>query len=1019
MKTGKKKQPNTGKARTFFLVYFSVITLILLWNLFHCTEVSWITADAAAAALSEESKEEKDSAEGGVWELKDDTPLTVQAQADPGKTFGHKPRLRGAALLGYENSRSLMFSDETVTAEVFNLETKEKVGQGTLWLKNQTPYPNDETMVYIAFSETVEGLAPEQLEVRFSTSGLTRNGIFLYGEKGASEEGRGTAARLFYEKKSWNPIMSILYFLVEFAAGLGCLLLYGERLLPLLLRSGKGPKPDQDRYRADHIVDPTGKGRKPGVPQIKKLGIPVLVIVLCLGMMLYTYIRTVRRTEKSSAADLLTGGTRADQVLTLAPGTTARQMLTAGEDEFSGIGILLSDEEGKKIAPGEETDYSGTLLEWKLFDESGTAELTSGSGTVGDLKKVSSVLETDIKDEKILASAEESAMLSFERPVASSIGKKYVLELSVPLKGAEQSAVYLLAAGDTNGQIEINGRDDRQSLPLELGLMGVYKCNGFLKGMFLRLCAVLILMLTGLYFAAQYFSRADIRPGRQTAAMYLVSALCMGMVFSFMTPAYTISDERTHVDAVYILSNRLLGIRDIPGPSRLFKRACDIDSSIAITMPLTAERYRSVERELFGAAPKMNYGTVDTEGSGGHNAAESASGDPASLSGRHRPSGRERLAAYTRNSLDNVPVLCYLPASVGFTAARLMGRNLITMVMAARWFNLLACILVMYMAVRRMPYAGAMMAVIGLFPKTLQQMASCSYDGMVIAGIFLFTAYCLAAAFDKEICIADLLVLTLSGIFAASCKGGAYLPVLGMLFLIPAARSGMTIRGKTGLRWYLVCAAAAGSAVFLFAGKFVVRLAGMFGRKSGSAVVGAGTKSLYTVSDFIHAPGKLVHIYLNTLYVRSDGILGELVGKNLSQKWYIVYAFLILAILGLLRRFTAPQKDGMDPDSEKTKESPVGNHIHLSGRIWILLLAAASTALIFLSMLIAFTSREMPYIDGLQGRYFLPIAPLPFLAAENGLVHRNGIDDTALLYTADVLLALNFCEILMFYLGTA
>lgn len=1017
MKTGKKKQPNTGKARTFFLVYFSVITLILLWNLFHCTEVSWITADAAAAALSEESKEEKDSAEGGVWELKDDTPLTVQAQADPGKTFGHKPRLRGAALLGYENSRSLMFSDETVTAEVFNLETKEKVGQGTLWLKNQTPYPNDETMVYIAFSETVEGLAPEQLEVRFSTSGLTRNGIFLYGEKGASEEGRGTAARLFYEKKSWNPIMSILYFLVEFAAGLGCLLLYGERLLPLLLRSGKGPKPDQDRYRADHIVDPTDKGRKPGVPQIKKLGIPVLVIVLCLGVMLYTYIRAVRRTVNSSAADLLTGGTRADQVVTLAPGTTARQMLTAGEDEFSGIGILLSDEEGKKIAPGEETDYSGTLLEWKLFDESGTAELTSGSGTVGDLKKVSSVLETDIKDEKILASAEDSAMLSFERPAASSIGKKYVLELSVPLKGAEQSAVYLLAAGDTNGQIEINGRDDRQSLPLELGLMGVYKCNGFLKGMFLRLCAVLILMLAGLYFAAQYFSRADIRPGRQTAAMYLVSALCMGMVFSFMTPAYTISDERTHVDAVYILSNRLLGVRDIPGPSRLLKRACDIDSSIAITMPLTAERYRSVERELFGAAPKMNYGTVDTEGSGGHNAAESASGDPASLSGRHRPSGRERLAAYTRNSLDNVPVLCYLPASVGFTAARLMGRNLITMVMAARWLNLLACILVMYMAVRRMPYAGAMMAVIGLFPKTLQQMASCSYDGMVIAGIFLFTAYCLAAAFDKEICIADLLVLTLSGIFAASCKGGAYLPVLGMLFLIPAARSGMTIRGKTGLRWYLVCAAAAGSAVFLFAGKFVVRLAGMFGRKSGSAVVGAGTKSLYTVSDFIHAPGKLVHIYLNTLYVRSDGILGELVGKNLSQKWYIVYAFLILAILGLLRRFTAPQKDGMDPDSDKTNESSTGNHICLSGRIWILLLAAASTALIFLSMLIAFTSREMPYIDGLQGRYFIPIAPLPFLAAENGLVHRDGIGDTALLYTADVLLALTFCEMLMFYLG--
>lgn len=116
-----------------------------------------------------------------------------------------------------------------------------------------------------------------------------------------------------------------------------------------------------------------------------------------------------------------------------------------------------------------------------------------------------------------------------------------MLELSVPLKGGKQSTVFLLAAGDTNGQIEINGRDDksstqtteevteaateeitgteaeeeqehpdidsaeRQSLPLELGLMGIYKCNSFIKGMFLRLCAVLILMLTGLYFAAQYF----------------------------------------------------------------------------------------------------------------------------------------------------------------------------------------------------------------------------------------------------------------------------------------------------------------------------------------------------------------------------------------------------------------------------------------------------------------------------------------------------------------------------------
>ena len=59
----------------------------------------------------------------------------------------------------------------------------------------------------------------------------------------------------------------------------------------------------------------------------------------------------------------------------------------------------------------------------------------------------------------------------------------------------------------------------------------------------------------------------------------------------------------------------------------------------------------------------------------------------------------------------------------------------------------------------------------------------------------------------------------------------------------------------------------------------------------------------------------------------------------------------------------------------------------------------------------------MAYIDGLQGRYFLPIAILPLLAAENGLVRRDGIGDTAILYTADFLLAVTFCEILLAYLA--
>jgi uncharacterized membrane protein len=140
-------------------------------------------------------------------------------------------------------------------------------------------------------------------------------------------------------------------------------------------------------------------------------------------------------------------------------------------------------------------------------------------------------------------------------------------------------------------------------------------------------------------------------------------------------------------------------------------------------MQLTADRYREVEEGLFGRVPAL---TLDGNAS----------------------DGRELVTGYARTALENVTIFNYLPAAVGFTLGRLADRNLITMIMTARWINLITCVMILFFAVRRMPYGSAALAVIGLFPKTLQQMASCSYDGIVISGTFLFLSYCLAAAFD-------------------------------------------------------------------------------------------------------------------------------------------------------------------------------------------------------------------------------------------------------------------------------
>lgn len=981
MKKVKNKQIYRTRARTFFAVYFCVITVAFLWSLFNCSVYSWTGVDAFLSGEDERTVSEETDV---LMELKDDIPLEVNVPEDSSSSIKKKSRLRGVALLGYDNIHSLLFSDETLKAYVIDTRTGETISEGTLLLKNQTQYKNDETMIYVALSEPVANRVPWNLKVRFTTSGLNRNGIGLYGEKSSTGgDGNVSAARLFYEKKVWNPIMPILYFLVEAVVGLGSLLLYGEKKLPLLRRK-KRPGFEQIPYQSADLTGNTDISRRFFVLKVREMAIPAVLIVLLMIPMLLTYLSVIRQTAGSSSADLLTGGTLSKDIVTIEPGTRVRQPVTAGKNDFSGIGIRLADEEGSGISVDGGTPYSDTVLEWRLLDETGTAVLTGGSSKIGELRKAVSILEKDIADEVILTAAGESVLLPLDSPQRESKGRKYVLEIGVP--STEQKTVYLRAVSDTNGRIgTIAGT--QTELDLEMCLLGTYKCNGFIRGMFARLSIVLLVMIPFLYFAARHFARSaadqEKKDAGQTAAMYLVSALCMGLVFSFMTPAYTISDERTHIDSVYVLSNHLLGINDSPGPRRLLKRSCDYDSSIANTMPVTLERYRVVEEDLFDAAPESDY-----------------------------------IAAYTRNAVDNVPVLCYLPAAIGFSAARILGRNMITMIMMARWLNLFVCVLVTYLAVRRMPYGAAGMAVIGLFPKTLQQMSSCSYDGMIIAGTYLFIALCLTAAFDKEVCIADLLALVLTSAFVSSCKGGAYLPVLGMVLLIPFTRSASVSAeyAKAGILWRIVSISAIAGSFLLFAGKYVARLAGMFGRTSGSYTIAAGTKTLYTLSDFIHAPMKLIRIYFNTIHMRLDGLIGELVGKNLSQKWYIVYAFLALAVLGMLRKNSSFRKSERRTPAAETDDHSEGNHFRLTGRLWILLITALSTALIFLSMLIAFTSKDMGYIDGLQGRYFLPLAPLPLLAIENGLVHRDGIGDTTILYAADFLLAVTFFEILLHYL---
>ena len=70
--------------------------------------------------------------------------------------------------------------------------------------------------------------------------------------------------------------------------------------------------------------------------------------------------------------------------------------------------------------------------------------------------------------------------------------------------------------------------------------------------------------------------------------------------------------------------------------------------------------------------------------------------------------------------------------------------------MFGRWMNALASILLMWIAIRKLPFGKASFAVFGLFPIILQQIASCSYDGILLGAVFVYMAYAISLLYSEE-----------------------------------------------------------------------------------------------------------------------------------------------------------------------------------------------------------------------------------------------------------------------------
>lgn len=331
----------------------------------------------------------------------------------------------------------------------------------------------------------------------------------------------------------------------------------------------------------------------------------------------------------------------------------------------------------------------------------------------------------------------------------------------------------------------------------------------------------------------------------------------------------------------------------------------------------------------------------------------------------------------------------YLPAAVGVGVGNLLRLHPLLVFYLGRLFNLAFYLLCTFWAIRRLPYGNNILCLVALLPMTLQLAASFSADAVILAVLFLYTAHCLAlAASGRKLCPRD--VARTAGLSAviALCKP-VYLPACLLCLAVPP------VRYRTKARYFI----AAGSVLFLSFGVWLGwmlatrRFIGMSNDMLTAAQIAQNVR--FVRSRPILLPGMMARtmgayaqFYLTTM------IGGSLCWLNANLNGALVNLLAIVLLAAALFR----------PGSEKKNAAPWQKALFA-------LIALSVTALMYLSEFITWTRPGNPLIDGIQGRYFLPVLPLLLLVFRNRFFSLKKIP-TALLQGSflllDILALMNF-----------
>lgn len=511
-----------------------------------------------------------------------------------------------------------------------------------------------------------------------------------------------------------------------------------------------------------------------------------------------------------------------------------------------------------------------------------------------------------------------------------------------------------------------------QSLYVNLGVS--HTSDYFLKKSYIILsaAALLLLLLSGIYLNITKFSIVKIYP---------FVMLIFGLGYMYVFPAMSAPDEIAHFISAYKISNKMLGKQATVKDGHVIIRAQDLwiedvdgeytfDKSKSeeekVLIPEEGSHGKIISSKLEETSYKVFYGKGDSRSNNIY----------ISFSGQNYEKAQSLHAP-----VNTIPSVYFLPAT-GITVARIMGLNSIYLVLFGRMANLILFILFGTLGIYFLPKFKEFIFLVSLLPTTIELAASYSYDAVMISSMIFFVSYVFFLAHEKkEFDIKDLVIVSLIAGLVLPCKM-VYFPMLLMLFSIPLYK--FKFRGKVdgkikkeNIAFFLTSAV-----VVLLSWVFAMYLVNRstvvgYSTSNTSSLEWAGEES-YTIGYLLHNKLKAVKLFYNTLLLQLEYYHKTMFGAYLGHADDVVgipYIGFLLLNIGMIFSVFGEAKE---------KQLLVKERVLTGISIFFVIF------LVLLSMLIAWTPISSEFIEGVSGRYFIPVLlPLLMICRNNKIAIKD------------------------------